>query len=79
MALYGVRSGPRPQEGRVMDMMVLCSCGHPSGLHTENGCRAGRYQPCYCRLDARAVIVTATAAVRIPTWREGSRNTNTGK
>jgi hypothetical protein len=64
-----------------VDMMVLCQCRHPSGLHTENGCRAGRYQPCYCRLNSQAVIETATAAVRIqtPTWRESQCDVNTSK
>ena len=60
-------------------MMVLCRCGHPSGLHTENGCRAGRYQPCSCRLDSREVIETATASARIPTWHEASRKANSSK
>ncbi len=35
-----------------VDVMVLCRCGHPAGLHTENGCRAGRYTPCRCLLNA---------------------------
>jgi hypothetical protein len=64
-----------------VDLMVLCKCGHPSGLHTENGCRAGRYQPCFCRLDSHAVIETATEAVRIktPPRREPQRETSTSE
>jgi len=48
-----------------MDSMVLCRCGHPSTLHTNNGCRAGRYQPCGCLLDATAALQTAIDAVRV--------------
>jgi hypothetical protein len=58
-----------------MDAMVLCQCGHPSGLHAERGCRAGRYQPCACRLDSLAAIEAAIAAVRIPPWRDGPAKT----
>jgi hypothetical protein len=53
-----------------MDMMVLCRCGHPSALHGERGCRAGRYRPCDCRLDANAAIEAAVSAARaISTWK----------
>jgi hypothetical protein len=45
--------------------MVLCRCGHPSVLHTNNGCRAGRYQPCGCLLDAAGALQTAIDAVRV--------------
>jgi len=48
-----------------MDSMVLCRCGHPSTLHTNNGCRAGRYQPCGCLLDAAAALQSAIDAVRV--------------
>jgi hypothetical protein len=53
-----------------MDVMVLCLCGHPSGLHSENGCRAGRYRPCACLLDIRGAVESAVFAVRTPSWRE---------
>jgi hypothetical protein len=62
-----------------MDMMVLCRWGHPSGLHTENGWRAGHYQPCPCLLDSRSTIETAIAAVRVRSRNEVSSNTNTSK
>jgi hypothetical protein len=64
-----------------MDLMVLCRCGHASGLHAENGCRAGRYQPCRCPLDSHSVIETATAAVRTQTqpWRQSESNTEISK
>jgi hypothetical protein len=61
---------------RVMEMMVLCRCGHPSGLHSENGCRAGRYQPCICRLDAPGAIESAVLTVRTPSWREKFSESN---
>jgi len=44
-------------ERDVMDMMVLCRCGQPSGLHDERGCRAGAYRPCECLRDAHAAYV----------------------
>jgi hypothetical protein len=49
-----------------MDAMVLCRCGHPSGLHSERGCLAGRHQPCPCRLGELGAIDAAVAAVRLP-------------
>ena len=51
-----------------MDAMVLCRCGHSSSLHTENGCRAGRYQPCPCLLDSHSAIEMAISAARVPPW-----------
>jgi hypothetical protein len=47
-----------------MDMIVLCQCGHPSALHNEHGCRAGRYRPCACLLDAEAAVAAAIDLVR---------------
>jgi hypothetical protein len=32
-------AGPDRRDGRLMDAMILCRCGHPSSLHTENSCR----------------------------------------
>jgi hypothetical protein len=52
-----------------MDMIVLCRCGHPSALHTGNGCRAGRYKPCPCLFDSSAAIEAAVIAARAPRWR----------
>jgi hypothetical protein len=49
-----------------MDLLVLCRCGHPSALHSERGCGAGRYRPCGCPLDAAAAVEAAIAAARIP-------------
>lgn len=51
----------------------------PSGLHTENGCRASHYQPCPCLLDSRSTIETAIAAVRVRSRNEVPSNTNTSK
>jgi hypothetical protein len=51
-----------------MDMMVLCRCHHPSALHTENGCRAGRYQVCSCTLDAHGALKAAIEMARTPSW-----------
>jgi hypothetical protein len=45
-----------------MDMIVLCRCGHPSALHGERGCRAGRYQPCECLLDSPDALEAAIVA-----------------
>ncbi len=47
-----------------MDMIVLCVCGHPTALHDAVGCRAGRYRPCACLLDAKAAVAAAIASVR---------------
>jgi hypothetical protein len=53
-----------------MEMMVLCRCGHPSGLHDEqHGCRAGRYRPCDCRRNADAAISSAIDAARVSPWK----------
>jgi hypothetical protein len=52
-----------------MDMLVLCNCGHPTGLHTENGCRAGRYCPCACLLTAVDAVDAAIATSRTPPWK----------
>jgi hypothetical protein len=52
-----------------MDMMVLCRCGHPSGLHDERGCRAGRYRPCDCLRDAQAAVCSAIDAARTTEWK----------
>jgi hypothetical protein len=54
-------------------MLVLCNCGHPAGLHTENGCRAGRYRPCPCLLTAAAAIEAAIATSRTSPWKGDSR------
>jgi hypothetical protein len=59
-----------------MDMMVLCRCGHPSGLHDQRGCRAGRYRPCDCRRDADGAVCSAIDAARVTPWksaREGAK------
>lgn len=47
-----------------MDMLVLCRCGHPSALHDDHGCRAGRYRPCPCLLTERASVEAAIDFVR---------------
>jgi hypothetical protein len=52
-----------------MDMLVLCRCGHPTSLHGERGCNAGRYRPCECLLNAHAAVEAAVAAVRAKPWR----------
>jgi len=52
-----------------MDMNVLCRCGHPSALHTGNGCRAARYEPCRCLFDSKAAIEDAIVVARAPRWR----------
>jgi hypothetical protein len=44
-----------------MDMIVLCPCGHPTPVHDERGCRAGRYHPCVCRLDSTMALEIAIA------------------
>jgi hypothetical protein len=51
-----------------MDMMVLCRCGHPSGLHNERGCRAGRYRPCDCRRDVQSAVNSAIDLARVKQW-----------
>jgi hypothetical protein len=51
-----------------MEMMVLCRCGHPSGLHTERGCRAGRYRPCDCLRDAQSAVNSAIDGARVKQW-----------
>jgi hypothetical protein len=48
-----------------MDSMVLCRCGHSSTLHTNKGCRAGRFQACGCLLDAASALQLAIDAVRV--------------
>jgi hypothetical protein len=53
-----------------MDLLVLCRCGHPTTLHSENGCRAGRYQPCPCLFDAYGAMEAAIAEASSPNWRE---------
>jgi hypothetical protein len=52
-----------------MEMLVLCRCGHPTGLHTEHGCRAGRYQPCECLRDAPSAVNSAIDVARAKQWR----------
>jgi hypothetical protein len=47
-----------------MDMIVLCRCGHPSALHGDRGCGAGRYQPCGCLLTAQGAVQAAINNVR---------------
>jgi hypothetical protein len=51
-----------------MDMIVLCNCGHPAGMHNENGCRAGRYRPCACLLTAAGAIELAIVTSRKLPW-----------
>ena len=55
----------------MMEMMVLCQCGHPSGLHTENGCRAGRYRPCECLRDMDRAVHSAIDMARASKWQSG--------
>ena len=52
-----------------MDMMVLCRCGHPQGLHSERGCRHGRYRPCECRLDPSGALDAAILAAQVDPWK----------
>jgi hypothetical protein len=52
-----------------MDTMVLCRCQHPSALHTENGCTAGRGKVCRCTLDSLGALKAAIEAIRSTPWK----------
>ena len=42
-----------------MDLLVLCPCGHPQGMHSANGCQAGRFIPCPCPFRPDEVVDAA--------------------
>jgi hypothetical protein len=49
----------------IVDLLVLCPCGHPQGIHTDAGCLGGRYRACDCKIVADAVVDEAIAMLAL--------------
>jgi hypothetical protein len=52
------------REAFALDLLILCVCGHPTSLHDDRGCRAGRHRPCACLRNAAAAVDAAVESVR---------------